>query len=89
MYNIFGWLSLKFVIFSCEMRVTCESSEVILCLETRQRREKNFISKEKSEFLFFSNSSSFVFSLYILISSNLQINMKKKLHNYVDLKEVD
>ena len=51
----------------------------------KKKKKKTFQLEKK--FNFFSSYSNFVFAFYTLISPNLQINSKKKLHTLVDLKE--
>ena len=51
----------------------------------RKKTKKNLI--EKKNLIFISSCPSFVFALYILMSSNLLIILKKELHIRVDLHE--
>ena len=59
------------------MSVKNESGQVILCLETWGRRQKEFWIGKKDKNIFFSTYPNFVFALYILISQNLHIILKK------------
>ena len=68
------------------MSVTFESGQDILCLETWEEGKKIQL-KKKVKNKFFSSCHSFIFELYTLISPNLLIILKKKLHIQVDLKE--
>ena len=52
-----------------------------------KRKTKKNLNWKKSQIFFFSSCSSFIFAYYSLISPNLYIILKKKLHIHIDLKE--
>ena len=53
----------------------------------RKKIKKQFELEKKVKTKTFSSCPNFIFGLYNLISPNLQIILKKKLHTWVDLKE--
>ena len=53
----------------------------------RKKTKKKSQLEKKVKNNFFSSCSSYFFALFILISPDLQLILKKKLHTWVDLND--